>query len=232
MDRFTITLSVYPIGFEEHVTLNILAPIVDQLQRKILYFRRGVEHGDVDDIRKIIERNSSLRIAFGWSFESTKVYKDMMEECCDVIRPLHERAAGNMVSDMRCDWLGFVPFNAFEREILGDMSMYSLIMFNNELVNYQIEVVKFISQHRHFKEHSFLRNNTYRFDYMKSMREDPIALEDAFHYYIDAIQSTSGVSSIPRSFVEEMIGCHFLKHPDTFFELLEFYMIKGNIYNE
>jgi hypothetical protein len=43
---------------------------------------------------------------------------------------------------------------------------------------------------------------------------------------------STGINSIPRSFVEEFIGCHFLHHPDTFFELVEFFMLKGNIYDK
>jgi len=137
-----------------------------------------------------------------------------------------------MVSDSRCDWLGFLPFDCFEKELLSEYSIYSLIEFNNELVKFQTDVIKFISTHKSFLQHSLIRNDEYRFKYYKVRRKDPVALSEAFQYYIESVKDTTGINSIPRSFVEEFIGCHFLHHPDTFFELVEFFMLKGNIYDK
>jgi len=31
--------------------------------------------------------------------------------------------------------------------------------------------------------------------------------------------------------IEEYIGCHYLYHPDLFFELVDFYKLKGSVYD-
>jgi hypothetical protein len=116
--------------------------------------------------------------------------------------------------------------------VYEDLSTYGLIIFNNDLIDFQIAVISFIAQHKSFKEHSLLRNESYRFDYYKAIRQDPIALEDAFHYFIDSIKETSGLEVIPQGYLEECIGCHYLHHPDVFFELLDFYTLKGSIYGK
>jgi hypothetical protein len=67
---------------------------------------------------------------------------------------------------------------------------------------------------------------------MRNIRKNPTALVDAFHYYIDAVKATTGIDSIPRLFAEEMLGCHYLYHPEIFFELIEFYTLKGTLYDE
>ena len=188
--------------------------------------------GDIQAIKKIIVNNSSLRIGFGWGFESTLIMKEMMDECMANVAPLFNANAGNMTSDMRGDWIGFVPFNIFEQSIFDNMSLYSLIVFNNELINFQVAVVDFILQHKDYRYHAFMRDSYHRYRYMRKIRKDPLALTDAFHYYIDAVRETTGIDTLPRLFAEEMIGCHYLHNPDLFFELVEFYTLKGTLYDE
>jgi len=231
MKRFSILREPCTIGFAENVTLNLFQPIEGQLNRRRLLHRRGPDKGGVNEILKIIEKNSSLRISFGWSFESTEIYEDLMNECTEQVAIKYNIHAGNMMSDTRCDWLGFVPFNVFDAEKYADMSVTSLIIFNNELIDFQTEVVKFISTHKHFLDHSLVRNDEYRFRYFKSIRKDPVALVDAFHYYLDAIKDTTGVNTLSKSLIEEFIGCHYLHHPETFFELVNFYTLKGSIHD-
>jgi hypothetical protein len=217
------------------VTLRIDRPIEEQLQRRRLHIRHSSHAMAVTDrhpMKQIIAKNASLRINFGWSFECLNQFERMMEECIEQIVPKYNSAAGNMVSDGQCSWLGFTPFNVFERVVYEDLSTYGLIIFNNDLIDFQIAVISFIAQHKSFKEHSLLRNESYRFDYYKAIRQDPIALEDAFHYFIDSIKETSGLEVIPQGYLEECIGCHYLHHPDVFFELLDFYTLKGSIYGK
>lgn len=213
------------------VTLRIDKPIEEQLQRSRLHHSESsISVTDRHPMKQIIAKNASLRINFGWSFESQGQFENMMRECITEIVPRFHNAAGNIISDSQCSWIGFVPFNVFERVVYEDLSTYGLIVFNNELVDFQIAVVKFISEHKSFREHSLLRNDFYRFDYYKSIRSNPVALEDAFHYFIESIKETSGIKTIPLEYLEESIGCHYLLHPDVFFELQDFYMLKGTIY--
>jgi len=231
MKRFVISDELCTTGFNEHITLDLFRPIEDQLKRRYLYHRSGHEKGNPSKIKTIIAANSSLRIAFGWSFESATIYEKMMQECTDTICPRYNIIV-NMQSDNRCDWLGFSPFNVFEKVLLDDLDLYRLMLFNNELVDFQTDVIQFISTHKSFLDHSLIRNNDYRFKFYKNRRKDPAALSDAFHCYIEAINNTTGITSISRNFVEEYIGCHYLNYPEIFFELLNFYTLKGRIYEE
>ena len=159
------------------------------------------------------------------------VYKEMMKECIEEISPKYNILTGNMMTDGRCDWLGFIPFNTFEKAAYEDMSLYSLLLFNNELIEFQTDVVKFILQHEAFLQHSLMRNDDYRFNYFKARRKDPVALGDAFNYYLECVKGTSGIDKLPRRLIEEYIGCHYLYHPDLFFELVDFYKLKGSVYD-
>ena len=230
VERFVITDETCTVGFQEHATLNLFKPIEEQLGRRRLIHRSTREKGNSQLLKKIIDTNSSLRISFGWSFESAYHYRTMMNECIEVVAPRYNIFTGTMVSDAKCSWLGFLPFNTFDKIVYEDMNLYSLVLYNNELIDFQIDVVKFISEHKIFKQHSFLRNSDYRFDYLKAMRHRPDELSEAFHYYLESIEDTVGIRTIPRQHIEEQIGCHYLHHPEIFFELLEFYKLKGQIY--
>lgn len=228
MDRF-ILASTCPVGFHGHAIIDLQKPIVTQLNRRRLYPWSGSEVGDDRSIKKIIEQNASLRISFGWSFESTMMFEQIMSECINEIVPKFNESTGNMCSDNRCDWLGFLPFNAFERIVYEDLSLYSLILFNNELIDFQTAVVEFITGHTIYRQHAIVRDHRYRFHTFRNARLDPVALSDLFIYYIDAVRDTSLISRIPRDMIEEQIGCHFLYHPDVFFEMLNFHKLKGEI---
>ena len=230
MERFVITDGTCTIGFYEHTILNPFKPIEEQLLRRRMIHRSSRDKGNPQLLKKIIDNNSSLHISFGWSFESAAQYNTMMADCIEEVAPRYNIFTGTMVSDARCSWLGFLPFNTFDKAIYDGMDLYSLIIYNNELIDFQIDIIKFISQNKIFKQLSFLRNSHYRFDHLKSIRNNPSDLYDIFHYYIDSIYDTTGINTIPRQHIEEQIGCHYLHHPDVFFELLEFYKLKGVIY--
>lgn len=110
------------------------------------------------------------------------------------------------------------------------MTIVELIAFNNELINFQIDVVKFITQHKIFRQHSLLRDAMYKYNYFKKCRKDPDALADAYHYYIEAIHDGCMLTAISRDLLEMEIGCHFLHHPDLFFQLLDFSILQGSVY--
>ena len=230
MKRFSIQSESYTSGFHEHVTLDLRSPVVEQLRRKRLQFRMSGLQGEIAALKGIIQRNSSLRVSFGWSFERSDHYETIMAECLDIVAPKYNVGINQMISDLRCSWLGFVPFNIFEKPIYEDLSPASMILFNNELIDFQTDVVKFIAEHRIFRQHSILRSDSYRFDTFKECRKDPDALEDLYRYYIQAMQDISLVNGIPRDYLEEQIGCHFLYHPELFFELLEFSILKGEVH--
>jgi len=204
--------------------------IEDNLHRRRLIVRQNRNKDDTENLKKIIERNASLRVSFGWSFESRNHYTTIMDECIEELDPFQTRYIGTMASDDRCDWLGFLPFTVFDKSVFEHLDSYGMISFNNKLIEFQIAVIKFISQHKIFRQHALLRDSDYRFDYYKAIRNDTDQLADAFCYYIDSIKETVGITTIPRQYIEEQIGHHYLRHPEVFFELLEFYKLKGNIY--
>lgn len=232
MDRFIISGDPCSFGFAEHVNLDPRKNTSEQLNRRFLHVRSGRvgrAQGDAHALRKIIDKNASLRIDFGWSFESAYHYNTIMKEAVETITPKYNIGVSHMVSDMRCSWLGFIPYNVFERTVYEDLNVYGLIQFNNELVAFQNEIVEFISTHKIFLQHSILRNDRYRFAFFKEVRKDPEKLASAFHDYMEAVKEVSLINSLPRFILEEQIGCHFLHQPDLFFELLEFSILKGDI---
>jgi hypothetical protein len=190
----------------------------------------GHEDLEISEIAAIIQKNSSLRVSFGWSFESGVEFDQMMKECIDVMNNKYVLYMGKMVSDLRCSWIGFVPFNTFEKDMYSQLPKDELIEFNNELVAFQTDVITFISKHHTYLIHSLLRNNEYRFQYFKLRRRQPLDLSEAFQYYVDAVKETTGLDVLPRYMIEEQIGCHYLYHPEIFFEMLEFYKLKGFVY--
>ncbi len=229
---FTVTTETSPIGFQEHVILNTTDPIEAQLHRRSVTHHSSMSmlaYRDV--IKNVINWNSSLRVGFGWSFETEEDLRVILQECRDKIKPPF---AGNLVSlttDLRCDWIGFVPFNAFDRMFYDDLCLEDLVYFNNALIKYQTDVIKFITEHRRYRVQLMIRDENYRFAYFKCNRKDPVALSECFQYYMEAVADAIVVSaSIPRDLVERMVGCHFLYHPDLFFELLQFYKLKGQIH--
>jgi hypothetical protein len=232
MNRFSISPEPCPVGFHEHISLNPTAGAALQMNRRRLLHRSGYDKGNVSEIKKIIEQNASLRIGFCWSFETMSHLKEIIIEGLEQIAPKYNEHTGNLITDMRCDWIGFVPFNIFDKAILDDMSIYSLIIFNNELVDFQVELIDFILKHPCYRHHAFLHDRDYRYGMLKAIRHDPVALAEAYIYYMDAVVAVNGLRSIPTLFPEETIGCHYLHHPEVFFELTEFYILKGMLYNE
>src|ERR1035437_3796944 len=126
-EKFVITDETCTIGFQEYATLSILKPIEEQLGRRRLVHRSYREKGNAELLKKIIDKNSSLRVSFGWSFESAKQYTDMMEECIAEVSPKYDIFTGSMVSDIQCSWLGFLPFNVFDKMVYEGMSLYSMV---------------------------------------------------------------------------------------------------------
>ena len=230
MATFSITQETCTIGFHDHITLDPLKPISTQLARRRLLHRRGSDEGNAFKIQKIIEDNASLRINFGWSFEAADMFETIMTECLDKIAPKYDIGVSNLTSDMRCSWLGFVPANIFERTVYEELSIYGMVLFNNELVAFQEEVAEYVSTHKIYRQHSLTRDDRYRFNYLKSIRKDEFALTNIFWQYINAIKDTIQLQQIPRDIIEEDLGCHFLHHPTLFFELLAITKLKGELY--
>ncbi|HEY6435262.1 MAG TPA: hypothetical protein VIY47_01615, partial [Ignavibacteriaceae bacterium] len=227
-NRFSISIEPWIQGFRDHIRLNPLLPLEFQLKRKYLFWREQAEDkGDITELKKVIEHNSSLRIDFGWSFESAHLYEKLMEDCLREIAPNFNIVAGQLISDTTCSWLGFIPYNVFERMAYEDLNLNELIIFNNEMLNFQKEVIQFICNHKIYKQHAILRDDRYRFDLFKQFRNDPDKLAEGYRYYLDSINDICVVSSLPRDLLEEDIGVHFLREPELFFGLLEFSILKG-----
>lgn len=231
MDRFIIDINHCSLGFQEYARINLLTPISEtSLRRRRLYPRNSRNNGNPEELRKIINHNSSLRVDFGWSFESEYCYKTIMNECLNEVIPQYNEHAGIMMTDLSCSWLGFVPHNSYDRELYNDFNPYELILFNNEIIQFQMAVIKFISNHLIFRQHAIMRDHHLRFNFFKSFRKDRDGLVDSYHFYMKAVRDISLLSTISRDIVEEQIGCHFLYNTDLFFELLEFSILKGEIH--
>lgn len=230
MTKFELTEEARTIGFEEHYQLSPVKSISDTLPRRRLFNRRA--ESDNNALRRIIEQTASLRVSFGWSFENSSQFSSMMLECIDLSLEHHAIGMNSVISDMTCSWFGFKPYNVFERSVFEDLSTQGLIIFNNELVDYQIDTISRIQQHPLFLWHSILRNELYRFNFFKTIRKNPDDLKDSFRYMVSAINNVTGTDAIPVSVIEELIGCHYLHHPDVFFESLNFYLLSGKLYNE
>jgi len=232
VERFIIDKTSCTVGFQEYVGINLLRPITDEtLRRRRLYPRVAVNDGNPHDIRKIITHNSSLRVNFGWSFESSDHYNKIMNECIKEVVPKFNEHTGYMMSDMTCAWLGFIPHNSYDVEVYKDLSTYSLILFNNEMIDFQLSVVKFLANHLTYRQHALLRDDQYRFNFFKAFRKDRENLSEAYRFYMNAIKDISAINAISRDLLEEQIGCHFLHAPDLFFELVNFSILKGELYD-
>ena len=229
MIKFSVSADTVTTGFLIHADLDLVDPIQNQLGKRTLEFRANRGSGSPLEIIKIIERNASLRIGFGWSFESQSMIEQMMSECT-VSSYLDNTSMGTLITDGRCSWLGFTPLNIFDRAMYEDRTVEELIVLNNDLVLFQGQILDFISTHKLFLQHSFMRNNRYRYALMKTVRKDPIALENMFEFYLTASKETSLLLQIPKDILEEQLGCHFLHYPDLFFELLAFSTLKGDLY--
>lgn len=228
MTQFIIQSDPYQSGFNHHVTLNLEEPIDEQLSRWRL--DNGYVYDEVEfTIRRVIVRNSSLRVDFGWSFESEEHFKQIMHDCIKEVAPKYKYDFGTIVSDTRCSWLGFVQFNIFERDEYEQLDKDSQVIFNNQLIAFQIELVTKITEHNIFIQHSLLRNNSYRYKFFKSKRKDRNLLSSAYQCYVTAIKESGMLIKIPKEIIETDIGCHYLNHPDLFFELLEFSILKGDV---
>lgn len=231
MSKFTILMDSCTIGFHRHVSIDILEPIEEQLER--IYIIPGQDDCvSTAEIRKVIENNSSLRVYFGWSFESATFYKQVMYDCLREILPRLSILVGELITDLRCSWLGFSPYNVFEKNVYENLDKTELILFNENLIKYQTDVIKFISNHRIFRQHALLRDNTYRFSYIKEKRNNPALLSSVFEEYMCSVNDICGLNKISRDLIEDQIGCHFLNYPDLFFELLEFSILRGTIYED
>jgi len=228
---FTLYIDTYTTGFQEHVNLSLLKPIEPQLKRQRLHFNiHDLRTGYFNEFKKIIEHNASLRLDFGWSFESSIHLTEVMDYCVKNVIPKYNVSIGRMVSDLRCSWLGFEPHNMYDKEVYKNFSPRELVIYNNEIIDFQIEIAKTISSHPIYIQHAFMKDDWYRFETFKVIRKDRELLEEKFHYHMNAIRQILGPVALPRDILEKDIGMHFLYHPDLFFELLEFSILKGDIY--
>lgn len=228
MAHFTLSYD-YITGFQDHIRIDLLNPY-DLRRQRLSPSRTDHNSSDPIELKKIIEHNASLRVDFGWSFESDKHLISIMNDCMQDIIPKYNVNVGRIVSDMRCSWIGFEPHNMYDKEEYKDFSVYSLIVYNNEIIDFQSEVIHAVVNHTIFRQQAFLRDEWYRFETLKAVRKDRELLNESYQYYMKAIHDTCGLMSIPRDLLENNIGAHFLYHPDLFFELLEFSILKGEVY--
>lgn len=229
MINFNLYRDTCTTGFHFHATSTPLNPVPLSLKNRKIQLNKYAVKLTCNDVKKIIDRNTSVRVDFGWSFESDKILTDTVNQSLELIKPKYEIPVYNIVSDMRCSWIGFMSMNAFEREQYENLSLYNLIAYNNEIVCFQEELIQSITSQKSFVQHAITRDKEYRYDYFKSIRNDRTELEAAFSEFVDAIKDTIMIRSIPLYLIEDSIGCHYLNCPDLFFELVSFSILKGDI---
>lgn len=213
--------------FHQLVRLNLCKPIDEQLSR---YYIKGTGHSK-EEVGNIIELNTSLCVEFGWGFYSSTDFEHIMEDCTKHVHPKYNNyITGHTFTDTSYSWLGFEKQYTFYNDTFRDYDLESLITYNNEISHFQTEVIRYISSHELFLKYSIVHNFQYRYKYFNERKKDPVALSDAFHYYINAVTTPLGIFKVPKHLIEENIGCYYLHHPDVFFELLDFYILRGNIY--
>lgn len=231
-NTFEILVESKTIGFQQHYMLNPAKPVASTLDRRVLYHRADRDATtNRSELKKIIDTTASLRVGFGWSFEDISTFRCMIDECIVESSKKFNMGLNGLVSDLSGDWIGFRPYNVFERAVFEDLSTYGLIIFNNELIEYQIDLLERIQQTQLYLDHAILRDDSYRFTYFKNIRREDTLLAEGFHYIMDAINNTTGIQCMPRSYIEELIGCHYMHHPDVFFEILNFYTLAGRLYD-
>lgn len=222
---FTAHTSYFPEGFFETAYIR-------SYRRPELYRDTVSNTATVVEALKTIRNNSSLRLNFYWSFESMGMLESVITDCLNIIKPPLAPEYCSMISDPGCNWIGFKKYNDFTCLRLQETVPDHLVEFNETLVEYQSDVAQFISNHCLFKQHEIIRDDVYRYNTFSALKDDREQLYDAFQYTMESLLNTSGVSPIPLSIVEAMIGCHYLRHPDIFFELVDFNILQGNISNE
>jgi hypothetical protein len=122
-----------------------------------------------------------------------------------------------------------MPYNIFERSVYENLSTEDLINFNNNICNFQIDIVQSILDNANYKHHLLIKDKNYRYDFFKLKRKNKEDLIDGFHYLLESLNELYPYDTYPIQFIEELIGSHFLYYPDTFFELIDFYTLKGKI---
>ena len=134
-NTFEILIESKAIGFQEHYTMNPVKSIKDTLQRRVLHHRADREsESNRAELKKIIDTTASLRVGFGWSFEDISTFTQLINKCMAESASNFNIGLNGLVSDLSGDWIGFRPYNVFERAIFEDLSTYGLIIFNNELI--------------------------------------------------------------------------------------------------
>jgi hypothetical protein len=186
----------------------------------------GMPWCDEDTMVETIIAHASLKIDFGWSFESSDQLSSIMNECIEHFEGMRSQYYFDVISDFRGNWIGFIPFGTIDTTL----GVEQLIQYNNGLINFQTAIVKFIVSHTCFQQHAVLRDDNYRYEYLKKLRHNPDDLSDFFHYYIDAIYSTTGINMVFRKHLDIQISCHYLYYPEIYFELLTLYTLRGIIF--
>lgn len=228
MPQFNVSWGPDTLLFYNHTLIDPSYDIGAQLGSKSLSHRKVATANSHKTLCEIVKKNVSLKVSFGWSFESAIHLDTVMNDAILAIAHKYNDGVGNIVSDLRCNWIGFIdPVGGPKYK---DLSIYSLIAFNNELIKYQEEIINFVVMHPIYKQHSLTRNGRYRFNYLKSIRTDVDALEAAYWEYIEAFRFTMNDPKVSIDIIEEDLGCHFLHHTELFFELLTLSSLKGYLH--
>ncbi len=203
-------------------------PIAGQICRRALKYVQGLSgDNERNEILQLLEWNSSLGVWFQWSFRQDEFSK-ILSECEASVKPEFTGNIASVYSDNSCSWIGFLQFDTFDRLYYQDLCIEDLIDFNNRLIRYQTAVVEFITSHPLYKQYGIVYNDTYRYRHFKQLRKDPVALSGAFQYYIDSLLQI-GFAKVSVDTIDVDIGCHYLYHPDVYFELLDFNKLKGTV---
>lgn len=181
-----------------------------------------------EDLVRSIRQFSGLYIDFGWAFETPDdielIFNDFLD---NYYKSKYD--FGDIFTDHRCSWFGFEPLWPINTSYLDDMSLEELNTYQEQLVDYQIDVITHVQNHPLIFKYFLTRDSEFRFDYLKSKRENIDELTNGFWEYVTASMEISRFPYVFKDILEKEIGCHFIDHSSIYHELLLVLKLKGQI---
>ena len=208
-------------SFNRFYKIDILRNVKDT-------FPQHIVTGDTkQELIENIRKASSLYVEIGWSFESAEDMTDIFTDCQIDCMSKFGSHLGDIVTDNRCSWFGFVPLDPITSNWLTLFTISELNYYYNCMVAYQTAVIEYIQGHQKFFKYALTRDDDFRFAYMKAQRNHTDQLIDTFWLYVNAKIEINKIPYVFRDIVEIQIGCHYMKCGTEFIQQLEILQLKG-----
>lgn len=180
---------------------------------------------------KIITSNSSLVVHLEVELTDDQ-FNVIFKDCEKNIKPGFTGLDIEICTNSTNRLIAFREFNTFEVKYYENLCHDDLIYFNNALTQYQVDVVKFIANHKIYRSAVIVDDEVYRYTYFKSARSDVDELIRAAERYISSFLFHYEADTILEDELRMAIGCHFLEYPTQYSELVNYLKLKGTLYHE